>query len=96
MPDDDAPFSKTFGPRRAYIIFADDLQIEQINFFQVFTRWGEPVFLAENFQPNDPQFGWDGRFRGEELDPAVFVWVAEVAFVDGRKEVIKGDVTLVR
>jgi len=62
----------------------------------IFDRWGEEVFVQKNFQPNDDSFGWDGTFRGSPLTPAVFVWVAEVEFIDGEVEVIYGDVTVIR
>ncbi|MCF8244532.1 MAG: hypothetical protein K9J37_08215, partial [Saprospiraceae bacterium] len=59
-------------------------------------RWGESVFRYFDFQPNDPAFGWDGTHRGQLLDAAVFVWFAEVAFVDGSTELFEGGVVLVR
>jgi len=40
--------------------------------------------------------GWDGKFRGEFMNPAVFVWYAEVRFNDGEVLLLKGDVTLMR
>jgi len=38
----------------------------------------------------------DGMFRGEELNPAVFVYLAEIEFIDGEVILYKGDVTLMR
>ena len=49
-----------------------------------------------NFLPNDPAYGWDGNYRGKPLNPGVFAWFAEVEYIDGFVEIIKGDVTLVR
>ena len=70
--------------------------VREIRRLAIFDRWGEEVFLRKNFQPNDESLGWDGTFRGSLLSPAVFVWAAEVEFVDGEIEVIYGDVTVVR
>ncbi|MBC7774117.1 MAG: gliding motility-associated C-terminal domain-containing protein [Phycisphaerae bacterium] len=70
--------------------------VKEIRRLTIFDRWGEEVFLRENFQPNDESLGWDGTFRGSTLMPAVFVWAAEVEYVDGEVEVIYGDVTIVR
>ncbi|MCB9336683.1 MAG: gliding motility-associated C-terminal domain-containing protein [Lewinellaceae bacterium] len=64
--------------------------------FRIFDRWGDQVFFRENFQPNDPRFGWDGKFEGQPMDAAVFVWLAEVEFVDGDRKVFYGDVVLMR
>jgi gliding motility-associated-like protein len=67
-----------------------------IKSFLVFNRWGESVWEYYQFPPNNAAFAWDGTFRGKLLDPAVFVWFAEVEFVDGRTRFFEGDVTLVR
>lgn len=77
-----------------FYINANDLMIKQVNKFQVFTRWGELVFADAGFQPNLPDHGWDGFFKGEKLNPNVFVYYAEIEFIDGLVKVYKGDVTL--
>ncbi len=77
-------------------IFANIDQVPKIRKFYIFDRWGEMVFEAENFSPNDPDFGWDGRFRGKLLDPAVFVYYAEIEIIDGRITLKYGDITLVK
>ena len=79
-----------------FLLFADNTGIEEIGSFLIFSRWGEKVFEAYQIQPNDPAYGWDGNYRNEAMDPGVFVWWAEVQYIDGRKELIKGSVTLVR
>ena len=71
-------------------------QVELIESFLVFNRWGETVYQYYNFLPNDPAFGWDGTHRGKLMDNAVFTWFAEVKLIDGRTEIFKGDVTLLR
>ena len=77
-----------------FYINADDSMIKQVNKFQVFSRWGELVFTDEDFQPNTPDHGWDGFFKGEKLNPSVFVYYAEIEFIDGLVKIYKGDVTL--
>lgn len=62
----------------------------------LFNRWGETVYEGYNFPPNDPVYGWDGSFRGQVMNPAVFAYVAEVEFSDGVVELYYGDVTLAR
>ncbi|RMG77260.1 MAG: hypothetical protein D6714_20055, partial [Bacteroidetes bacterium] len=37
--------------------------VANVSRFQVFDRWGEMVFQAENFDLNDPNTGWDGLFK---------------------------------
>ena len=50
----------------------------------------------KNFSPGDEMFGWDGTWRGKEADSGVYVFLAEVKFIDGKTEMFKGDVTLIR
>jgi gliding motility-associated-like protein len=64
--------------------------------FRVFDRWGEMLYEASNFATNDVSVGWDGRFRGKDVDPGVVVWVVEAEYLDGTKEVLKGESMLIR
>ncbi len=70
--------------------------VVKVRQWQIFDRWGGVVFSAANFLPNDPNFAWNGKIRGEQATGAVYVWLAEVEFVDGAVEVLEGDVTVVR
>ena len=70
--------------------------ISQVLSFKIYDRWGEQLFQQLNFQPNDRAYGWDGTFKGQNMNNAVFVYVAEVAFIDGVKILYSGDVTLLR
>ncbi len=67
-----------------------------INSFLIFNRWGEAVYEIYDIPPNDISLGWDGTQRNKPLDPQVFVWFAEVVFVDGTTKIFKGDVTLIK
>ncbi|MEZ4919704.1 MAG: choice-of-anchor L domain-containing protein [Saprospiraceae bacterium] len=84
------------GQNDIVYIFADGYQVTGIRSFKIFDRWGDQVFEDYNFQPNDPTHGWDGVHKGELMNPAVFVYVAEVEMIDGRIILFKGDITLVR
>ncbi|MEZ4920669.1 MAG: gliding motility-associated C-terminal domain-containing protein [Saprospiraceae bacterium] len=64
--------------------------------FQVYDRWGELVYSASDFQPNDTSIGWDGNFRGKPMNPGVYVWVLEAEYLDGTKETFSGNTTLIR
>ena len=84
------------GINDVLVIFAKANQISQARSFKIFTRWGELVFEAADFPPNDFTHGWDGMHRGRKLDAGVYAWFAEVELVNGEREVLKGDVVLVR
>lgn len=67
-----------------------------IKSFRVFTRAGDQVFERLNFLPNSLDAGWDGTFRNQPLNTGVYVYFAEIEFVDGLTEVFSGDVLLMR
>jgi gliding motility-associated-like protein len=71
-------------------------QVATIKSFQLFDRWGNHLYEYNNMTPNDVANGWDGTYRGKKMDVGVYVWFAEVEFVDGEVQIFKGDVTLVR
>jgi len=64
--------------------------------FRVYDRWGELLYEAKNFPVNDATTGWNGAFRGKDMDPGVYVWVLEVVYMDGTTEVYRGNTTLIR
>ncbi len=70
--------------------------VRLIRLFRVFDRSGGMVFSAADIGPNDPAQGWDGTLKGRLMLPGVFVWLAEIEFEDGLREVFKGDVVLMR
>lgn len=53
------------------------------------------MFQAKNIPPNDPQYGWNGRTKGQAVELGVYVYYFEVEFTDGRIETFKGDVNIV-
>lgn len=87
--------SREDGDNDLFMIFADGDQIEKVDKLQVFDRWGDMVFTDKDFQPNDRSHGWNGMFKGTRMNPAVFVYYAEIRLIDGRVLLYKGDVTLV-
>lgn len=83
------------GNNEFFTIYAGQ-EVVEVERLRIFSRWGNMVFERDNFAPNDPTLGWDGTLWGEPLNPAVFVYYAQVRFVDGRVEVLTGDVALVK
>ncbi|TVR80648.1 MAG: PKD domain-containing protein [Saprospirales bacterium] len=73
--------------------FAPEVQIISFE-MKVFDRWGNKVF--ETF---DMDFGWNGNFDTDRMDPAVFAWIAEIEFFvcDAPvKKRLEGDVSIMR
>lgn len=71
-------------------------EVSNIQSFSIYSRWGEQVFLQENFAPNEIANGWDGRIVNELLDSGVFIWQAVIDFIDGETLIYTGDVALIR
>ncbi len=60
----------------------------------IFNRQGEKVYLSQNYNE-----GWDGKFRGENCDPGVFVWYVEYKYEENgiEKYILEsGDVALLK
>ena len=70
--------------------------VKSIKRFHIYDRWGEQVFAKANFQTDDPNFGWDGRHKGRDAQPGVYVYYIEVEYFDNTIDIIKGDITLMR
>jgi gliding motility-associated-like protein len=73
----------------------EDIALDVL-YYRIFDRWGELLFEVNDFQPNDPAFGWDGTFRGEPLNSGVYLWHVGVKYIDGLEEDFKGHTTLIR
>lgn len=76
-------------------IFTDQ-DVAKIKSFLIFDRWGNNVFSYFDFLPNDPTYGWDGMYKGQLMQPAVFAYFTEVEFLDGQVQLFEGDVVLVK
>jgi len=72
--------------------------VESINFIHIYDRWGNLVHSETGLLPNPSGAGnWDGTFNGEPLSPGVYVYVAEITFIDNHTTLLyRGDVTLVK
>ena len=89
-------FSPNFdGSNDIFTIFGG-VSVARIKTMAVYNRWGAKVYEANDFLPNDPQFGWDGQLRNGIASPGVYVYYIEVDFVNGTSDSYRGDVTLVR
>ncbi len=84
------------GVNDVFTIFADGNQVTQVRQLSISNRWGELIYKARHFPPNDLTFGWNGKYRGQFMNPGVYVFWAEVEFADGEVILYKGDVSLIR
>jgi len=78
-----------------FTVFAGP-EVTMVRSFRIYDRWGECVFERSDMVPNDYAAGWNGKWRGQDVLPGVYVYVVELAYSDGTSEVKSGDVTVVR
>jgi hypothetical protein len=74
--------------------------VEEVLSFRIFDRWGNIVFETNNIAaPTSTEDGWDGR-RGDggnnRVEQGVYIYTAEIRFIDGAVLNYSGEVTLVR
>ncbi len=70
-------------------------EVVEIASLKIFDRWGNMVYAAKRL-PADGSRGWDGTFKGKPMMPGVFVYIAEVVFLNGESRRQSGEVTIVR
>ena len=65
--------------------------MKSLKSFSIFNRWGDRVFYSVTYGE-----GWDGKFKGTDQEPGVYVWI--LVFVDSNNKTVteKGTVTLIR
>ena len=54
------------------------------------------IHEAADFEPNDMDFGWGADGRNIAEQQGVYVYFVEVRYVNGKTEIFKGDVSLMR
>ncbi len=70
--------------------------IQAVRSFRIFTRWGELIFEKNNFSPNIPTLGWDGKIRGVTGPAEVYVYTAEVTCDNLQTYIYKGNVSILK
>ncbi len=81
------------GLNDQFILF-DAGDITEIISLKIFNRYGGLVYAVNNFQSLETDKFWDGRFKGKIVPTGVYVYLVEVEFKDGAKELISGAVTV--
>ncbi|HET9276753.1 MAG TPA: gliding motility-associated C-terminal domain-containing protein, partial [Flavitalea sp.] len=64
--------------------------IQQIEYFQVYNRWGQLMFSTESTQ------GWDGTVAGKLQSSGAYVWTVKALDYTGKPYLQKGTTVLIR
>ncbi|MCB0688585.1 MAG: gliding motility-associated C-terminal domain-containing protein [Saprospiraceae bacterium] len=83
------------GKNDKFILYGDK-SVTEVKEIKIFSRWGNLLFSAENLPLNQEEFGWDGTFNGIPVDLGVYTWVAKIGYIDGRTEILGGDLTVIK
>ncbi len=70
--------------------------IERVLSMSVFDKWASRMFSIENVLPADPSAAWDGTYKGQFVNPGVYVVVAEILLYSGEIVTYAGDITVLR
>jgi gliding motility-associated-like protein len=58
---------------------------------KIFNRWGEMLFITQN-----PEEGWDGRYRGKPLPQGSYLYKVEIVDFTGARHIRDGQIMLLR
>jgi len=58
-------------------IFPRLVGVRTLNYFKVFNRWGQLIFMSTNINE-----GWDGTYKGVKQPMEGYVWIAEGVDID--------------
>jgi len=83
------------GENEKLVIYSNQ-SVKVVRNFSVYSRWGNLVYQGIDIDSNDTKSGWDGYFNGKIENPGTYVWFAEVEFLDGTVQILKGDLNLLR
>lgn len=70
-------------------------QTATIKELMVIDRWGTVLYHIKNAPINDPQFGWNGAFNNQLVTGGTYLWIADVEYLDGAVEQLKGTIEVV-
>lgn len=68
---------------------------DQVLILRVYDRWGAVIFQRKDFLSNNPDYGWDGTFRGQKMPSGDYLYHLKL-IDDGEIRQFVGTVLLVR
>lgn len=87
--------NSTMG-NNTFTIYSLFNSVRGIKSLKIFDRWGNNVFSVKNSLPDDISLGWNGLHGGRYAELGVYMWVAELEYIDNSLEIVAGDITILR
>jgi gliding motility-associated-like protein len=89
-------FSPNGDGRNDYFTVYGDEKVRSIVSLQIFDRWGTFIWEGRSLTPgNEPQ-GWNGAYKGEIVQPGVYVYSVELELDNGSMKRLQGTITVQR
>lgn len=79
-----------------FTLYGSDKAVSDIQKLLIFDRWGKLLFERTNFPVNREIDGWSGYVKQKLAASGVYVYLAEVAFIDGVVRQYSGSVALIQ
>ena len=63
---------------------------------EIYDRWGNLIFNIEGIPTSEPTLGWNGTYKGKDVNSGVYVYRYSLTTEDGEIITNIGDVTVIR
>lgn len=83
------------GVNDRFVLFGNDAVV-RVNDMRIYDRWGNLLYELPILIPGDLTTGWDGTSGGHPLDPGVYIYTMTIEWADGRNQILKGEVILLK
>ncbi len=70
--------------------------VKSIDNLQIFNRWGTLVYFSNDVFPFPKDNGWNGDFKGIKVSDGTYIYIANVKYIDGTTQLIKGDINVIK
>ena len=80
-------------------IYADPIVVSSIESFDIYNRWGGRVYQRQGIPVSltlNSLYAWDGRVEGGEAEPGVYTYVVDVQYINGVRDILYGEFTLLK
>jgi len=70
--------------------------VKEIKEMIIYNRWGEVIYMKQNFLASDPSSGWPGTYKGMLSSPGLYPYQFKVELKNGNMLDYKGVVSLLK
>jgi len=84
------------GINDQFIIFKPPFTVATIRTYEIYSRWGELIYQAENLEFNEVDRWWTGEHRDQKISAGIFVYHIEAEFGDGEVLRYNGELTILK